>query len=116
LYVHPSTRSDEGKSAWISTVTHSHFQVHLQTQKGDKISMPRLAVNIFKSDGVGGFYSGLTASVMRQMTYTFMRFGAYETLKKQVPGDSFVHKVMLAGLAGAAGGMVTFLIFCLAIK
>ncbi|KAI6189692.1 hypothetical protein M3Y97_00036200 [Aphelenchoides bicaudatus] len=43
---------------------------------------------------------------MRQMTYTFMRFGAYEGLKTQVKGDSFMHKVALAGLAGAAGGLV----------
>lgn len=38
-----------------------------------------------------------------------MRFGAYETLKAQVPGDSFMHKIFLAGVAGAAGGLVSSL-------
>jgi dicarboxylate transporter 10 len=35
-----------------------------------------------------------------------MRFGAYEGLKTQFPGDSFLTRCALAGLAGAAGGIV----------
>lgn len=48
--------------------------------------------------------------VMRQMTYTITRFGAYETLKKQMPpgsNNSFVQKCALAAFAGACGGLVS---------
>lgn len=52
---------------------------------------------------------------MRQMTYTITRFGAYETAKKNMPAgsnNSFAQKVMLAGFAGAAGGLVGFQNVC----
>jgi len=84
------------------------IKVQMQTHSG-KVSMPRMAMKILKSDGIGGFYSGLTASVMRQMTYTITRFGCYETAKKQMPAgsnNSFIQKVGLAAISGAAGGLV----------
>lgn len=102
------------------------MKVHMQTQdNAAKKSMPRLAANIFKSDGLGGFYSGLTASVMRQMTYTsklnftknvfnlifylVTRFGCYETAKQSLPAgssNSFLAKVGLAAFGGACGGLI----------
>lgn len=38
-------------------------------------------VNIVKNDGIRGLYSGLSASLMRQITYSTVRFGVYEELK-----------------------------------
>jgi dicarboxylate transporter 10 len=86
------------------------MKVLLQTQKATgKLSMAGLGVKIYKTDGIGGFYSGLTASILRQMTYTITRFGCYETAKKYMPTDKnapFYQKVLLAGISGAAGGMM----------
>ncbi len=38
-------------------------------------------VHILKNDGVIGLYSGLSASLLRQLTYSTVRFGVYEELK-----------------------------------
>ncbi|OAA79548.1 Mitochondrial carrier domain protein [Akanthomyces lecanii RCEF 1005] len=38
-------------------------------------------VHILKNDGVIGLYSGISASLMRQLTYSTVRFGVYEELK-----------------------------------
>ncbi|KAI6186759.1 hypothetical protein M3Y98_00167500 [Aphelenchoides besseyi] len=85
------------------------MKVHLQTQQTGKLTLPSLAAKIYKSDGIGGFYNGLTASVLRQMTYSLTRFACYETVKNQMPADKampFYQKVLLAGFSGACGGIV----------
>lgn len=52
-------------------------------------------------------YNGLSASFLRQMTYSTTRFGIYEVAKQSIQGDtSFLTKVGIAGVAGAAGGFV----------
>ena len=38
-------------------------------------------VHILRHDGFRGLYSGLSASLLRQLTYSTTRFGVYETLK-----------------------------------
>lgn len=51
-------------------------------------------------------WNGLSASVLRQMTYSLTRFGMYETGKQMYRPDSFYGKIFLAAIAGAAGGLV----------
>lgn len=99
-------------SAGAACVTHplDLLKVHLQTQQSGKTGLIQMGVKVFKSDGVFGLYNGLTASLLRQLTYSLTRFGIYETVKKQVevPGRSmaFYEKVLLGGIAGLAGGFV----------
>lgn len=64
------------------------------------------------NEGVRGLYIGISASVMRQMTYSLTRFAAYEEIKHMVTphyaGSDAVPvwvKIGAAGLAGAAGGL-----------
>ncbi|KAI1716070.1 mitochondrial carrier protein [Ditylenchus destructor] len=85
------------------------LKVHLQTQQTGKLGLPQMAVRIWATDGFFGFYNGLSASLMRQLTYSTTRFGVYETAKKQFPIDQqlpFYQKVFLAGVSGACGGVV----------
>ncbi|VDN59800.1 unnamed protein product [Dracunculus medinensis] len=99
-------------SAGAACCTHplDLLKVHLQTQQQGKVTVGQMVVKIFKSDGVRGFYNGISASLLRQLTYSTTRFGMYETLKKQFPGDStsipFYQKAFLAGVSGACGGFV----------
>uniref|UniRef100_A0A914BXP9 Mitochondrial dicarboxylate carrier n=1 Tax=Acrobeloides nanus TaxID=290746 RepID=A0A914BXP9_9BILA len=98
-------------SAGAACCTHplDLLKVHLQTQQTGKLSLPQMSVKIWKSDGFFGFYNGLSASLLRQLTYSTTRFGIYETLKKQLPSDKsvpFYQKVFLAGFSGACGGFV----------
>ncbi|KAL3092884.1 hypothetical protein niasHT_030073 [Heterodera trifolii] len=82
------------------------LKVHLQTQQQGKLSLPGMSAKIYKTDGFSGFYNGLSASILRQLTYTTTRFAVYETVKKQSSGDlNFGQKMLLAGVAGACGGV-----------
>jgi dicarboxylate transporter 10 len=84
--------------------------VHLQTQQEGKLSIVRLTLKIVKEQGVFALYNGLSASLLRQLTYSTTRFGIYEVAKQAVavPGENvpFYQRVVLASLAGAAGGLV----------
>ena len=98
-------------SAGAACCTHplDLMKVHLQTQQTGKVTLPQMAAKILKSDGILGFYNGLSASLLRQLTYSTTRFGMYETMKKQFPQDQvlpFYQKAFLAGLSGAVGGFV----------
>ena len=43
-------------------------QVHLQTQQRANLSLVRMGIMVFKSDGITGLYNGLTASLLRQVS------------------------------------------------
>ncbi|XP_076288709.1 dicarboxylate carrier 1 isoform X6 [Lasioglossum baleicum] len=67
-------------SAGAACVTHplDLLKVHLQTQQEGKVSVIRLTTSIIQKQGVLALYNGLSASLLRQLTYSTMRFGAYE--------------------------------------
>ncbi|XP_039956567.1 mitochondrial dicarboxylate carrier [Bactrocera tryoni] len=94
-------------SAGAACCTHplDLIKVTLQTQQG-KLSVLQLTVKVVREQGVFAFYNGLSASVLRQMTYSMTRFGIYESGKQQINTDTFLGKITLAGLAGTAGGIV----------
>ncbi|CAJ0951905.1 unnamed protein product, partial [Mesorhabditis belari] len=98
-------------SAGAACCTHplDLLKVHLQTQQAGKITLGQMAVKLHKSDGLLAFYNGLSASLLRQLTYSTTRFAVYESLKKQYPSDKnlpFLQKALLAGVSGALGGLV----------
>ena len=68
-----------------------------------------MARHILQADGVKGIYSGLSASLLRQITYSTTRFGVYEQLKqvftstKEQP--SFLALVAMASTSGFLGGI-----------
>ncbi|XP_071876445.1 dicarboxylate carrier 1 [Bombus fervidus] len=99
-------------SAGAACVTHplDLLKVHLQTQQEGKISIARLTTTIIQNQGILALYNGLSASLLRQLTYSTMRFGAYEVGKQtfETSGQSllFYQKLLLAGFSGAAGGVL----------
>ncbi|PAV79116.1 hypothetical protein WR25_03198 [Diploscapter pachys] len=98
-------------SAGAACCTHplDLLKVHLQTQQQGKMTITQMCSKIFKSDGFMGFYNGLSASLLRQLTYSTTRFGIYETVKAQIGSDAnlpFYQKALLAGFSGACGGLV----------
>jgi len=54
------------------------LKVHLQTQQDGKIGIVRQTANIIKADGILALYNGLSASLVRQLTYSTTRFAIYE--------------------------------------
>lgn len=114
-----------GGMASICAATFTHpldlLKVLLQTPEAHaageatkaKASIVRTTVRIVQNQGITALYNGLTASWLRQLTYSTTRFGIYETSKQVLVGESgdassipFMKKVFLAGVSGAAGGFV----------
>lgn len=94
-------------SVGAAMVTHplDLIKVTLQTQQGH-LSVAQLIPKLAREQGVLVFYNGLSASVLRQLTYSTARFGVYEAGKKYVNTDTFGGKVALAGASGLVGGIV----------
>lgn len=78
-------------------------KVTLQTQQEGKLSAVQLTGKIIRERGIFALYNGISASLLRQLTYSTTRFGLYEVGKNDF-GTSFLGKVLLAGASGAAGG------------
>lgn len=86
------------------------LKVTLQTQQESKLTAIQLTGKIIRERGIFALYNGLTASLLRQITYSTTRFGLYE-VGKQEYGTTFLGKVLLAGASGAAGGKLTLFFF-----
>lgn len=85
-------------------------KVRLQTASIPKPTLFQMAISIWKSDGLLGIYSGLSAGLLRQATYSLTRFGAYEYLKENyVPQDkqsSMAYLLPISMISGGVGGIV----------
>ncbi|KAJ9300762.1 hypothetical protein DTO271G3_1926 [Paecilomyces variotii] len=101
-------------SCCAAAVTHplDLVKVRLQTRKhGDPKGMLRTFVHVVKNNGVLGLYNGLSASLLRQITYSTTRFGVYEELKNRATTSSSsppstATLVGIACLSGFIGGLV----------
>lgn len=82
-------------------------QVRLQTRKGDAPrSMTGTVVRIVGAEGPLALYSGLSASLLRQLTYSTVRFAVYEELKARAGRDpSFAALGAMAAASGFLGGV-----------
>ena len=72
------------------------------------LNFAAMAVKIMRDDGFFALYNGLSASCLRQATYTTTRFAIYGAIKS-MKGDSslsFVEKISLAAVSGAVGAFV----------
>ncbi|KAM8701630.1 hypothetical protein ACLKA7_005242 [Drosophila subpalustris] len=94
-------------SAVAVTATHplDLVKVQLQTQL-EKTEVKQLIAHVYKKAGIIGFYSGISASWFRQLTYTTSRFAIYEYGKRFVDTNNVGTKVQLATIAGVLGGIV----------
>ncbi|GLA35823.1 mitochondrial dicarboxylate transporter [Aspergillus niger] len=100
-------------SCFAAAVTHPldlgtpefFLRVRLQTRgPGAPSTMVGTFVHVFKNDGFFGLYSGLSAAILRQLTYSTTRFGIYEELKNHFTSpDSPPGLFTLIGMASASG-------------
>ncbi|XP_071814952.1 mitochondrial dicarboxylate carrier-like [Apostichopus japonicus] len=87
-------------------------KVHLQTQQKVEMGAFSMGVKVVRNEGALGLYNGLSASVLRQLTYSLTRFAIYDSLKNRISEGNndkplpFYQKTMLAMFAGAIGGFV----------
>ncbi|VDL99150.1 unnamed protein product [Schistocephalus solidus] len=96
-------------SAMAAAVTHplDLIKVHLQTQQKKELGMISMGIRVFKNDGFFALYNGLSASLLRQLTYSMTRFGIYETYKTNLGRKmTFAESAGVAMISGFAGGVV----------
>merc|ERR1719219_666341 len=99
-------------SAGAACCTHplDLLKVHLQTAGKEKTNLIKSTVNIVRNQGVLALYNGLSASLLRQLTYSTTRFAIYDMSKEYLSphGEptSFLQNVSVAVVAGASGGLV----------
>eukprot|EP00127_Corallochytrium_limacisporum_P004646 Clim_evm21s171 gene=Clim_evmTU21s171 len=87
------------------------MQVASRAAGGQQVTIAGTAGQIFHESGVLGFYDGLSASLLRQVTYSTTRFAVYDIVKDKFPKteDGYVplwQKVASAAIAGGLGGFV----------
>ncbi|KAF9535738.1 dicarboxylic acid transporter [Crepidotus variabilis] len=81
-------------------------KVRMQTlPDGRRPSTFRVMQLSITKHGVGSLYAGLSASLMRQMSYSLVRLGAYEKMKTQLSKDGKPSQTKLLLAACLAGGM-----------
>lgn len=100
-------------STAAACVTHplDLIKVHLQTQQEVKMRMMGMTLNVVRREGFLALYSGLTASLCRQMTYSSSRFAIYETVRDKMKRKNkgplpFYQKALLAAFGGLMGGFI----------
>ncbi|RVX76078.1 hypothetical protein B0A52_00435 [Exophiala mesophila] len=101
-----------------AVVTHplDLIKVRLQTRtaQAPKTTLGTIAF-VFRNEGVLGLYAGLSAALLRQLTYSTVRFGVYEDLKTRFapqptesnpkPRQSLFNLVLMSSAAGFLGGI-----------
>ena len=107
-------------SAAICTHPIDLVKVRMQTNKqaikvGGTVTerppgMVRTALNVMGADGIRGLYGGLSASLGRQLSYSTVRFGAYDVLKvrREAQGlgePDLLSKIGMSMVAGGIGGV-----------
>ncbi|KAI1201489.1 putative dicarboxylate carrier protein [Nemania serpens] len=99
-------------SSMAACVTHplDLVKVRLQLRSGDAPkNMSGTFMHIVRTSGPRGLYDGLTASLLRQMTYSTVRFGVYEDLKRRFTPDgqkpSLPLLIGLSSFSGFLGGI-----------
>lgn len=99
-----------GLASCIATLaTHPLDLLKVQIQSRETSStLSKAVIHIHKHNGVGGFYRGLSAGLLRQATYSSARFAAYDVLKVKIcdkKNPSFLQLTLAAAMAGAIGGV-----------
>ncbi|KAF4470063.1 dicarboxylate carrier [Fusarium albosuccineum] len=109
LYLRQILHHDNG---FMLTSAGETVKVRLQMRTGNAPkNMVGTFVHILRNDGPLGLYSGISASLLRQMTYSTVRFGVYEELKTRLSNrsdggnPSFPTLVALAAGSGFLGGI-----------
>ncbi|PFH54727.1 hypothetical protein AMATHDRAFT_72486 [Amanita thiersii Skay4041] len=87
-------------------------KVRMQTLNPPHQSLKPSIVSVIRTSitesGFRSLYTGLTASLMRQMSYSLVRIGSYEKIKYKLIGSgksSAMHLLLASSIAGGLGGI-----------
>lgn len=85
------------------------MQTYIPPSGGGHVSVLHVLRTTIAESGVRSLFTGISASIFRQMTYSLVRIGAYENMKYRLSKDGqkpSSGKLLLAAMAaGGLGGM-----------
>jgi len=107
--LHPSLGRHKSVRLYLSIrfIPHVHCS-RMQTLGSERLSTLAVIRNSITLSGVPSLYAGLSASLLRQLSYSLVRLGAYERFKAYLSRDrklSPAHILFAACLAGGLGGL-----------
>eukprot|EP01084_Bolivina_argentea_P046664 85934_1 len=73
-----------GATGWLAIHPADVLKVRCQIREQEAVSMFNVAKNIYANEGFRSFYSGLSAAITRQLTYTTLRLGLYEVIRERI--------------------------------
>mmetsp|Transcript_14177 Transcript_14177/g.22132 ORF Transcript_14177/g.22132 Transcript_14177/m.22132 type:complete len:306 (+) Transcript_14177:58-975(+) len=73
-----------GATGWLFIHPADVIKVRCQIHEEGAMTMMGACKNMLKEEGVLSFYSGLSAAITRQLTYTTLRLGLYEVIREKV--------------------------------
>ncbi|KAF8238379.1 mitochondrial carrier [Tricholoma matsutake] len=84
-------------------------RIRMQTLRVKAGSKPPSIVSVIHASiaqsGFRNLYVGLSASILRQMSYSLVRFGSYEKMKARISQDGQPSAIRLLAAASIAGGL-----------
>jgi len=81
-------------------------KIRMQTQGAQRLSILHVLQTSVSECGIfRGLFTGISASIMRQMSYSLVRLGSYEAIKQKLSGDHRASTVKLLSAAALAGGL-----------
>ncbi|PLB43366.1 mitochondrial carrier [Aspergillus steynii IBT 23096] len=99
-----------GGSASCMAVVVSHpldlVKVRMQMDGGARQGTAKTAIRIVQSEGISGLYSGLSAGLMRQLTYGSVRIGLYESIKEKCRENGISLNAPALAMVAATTGFV----------
>eukprot|EP00466_Bigelowiella_natans_P018065 jgi/Bigna1/77004/fgenesh1_pg.45_\ len=100
-----------GVSGWMFVHPFDVLKVRMQVNEGTA-SMFSVAGQIYSKEGIPGLYSGLSAAVTRQLTYTTLRLGLYDVIRDSMSGGSGDVSFGLKLCTGLTAGATAATICC----
>ncbi|KAJ3186772.1 Mitochondrial dicarboxylate transporter, partial [Irineochytrium annulatum] len=89
-------------AAGAAVLTHPLDTIKVRLQGRGHLPLFSTTLSMLRAEGIMSFYQGLTASLLRQLTYSTARFAVYDQLK-----DGLGWSPVLAGMGGGfVGGIV----------
>jgi len=78
----------------------------MQTLGVQRLSILRVVQTSVLEYGIfRGLFTGMSASIMRQMSYSLVRLGSYEVIKQRLSGERRASTGKLLSAAALAGGL-----------
>lgn len=95
-----------GRTIPLLTPHSNHTRSRMQTQRAQRVSILHvLRTSVLEYGVFRGLFTGISASIMRQMSYSLVRLGSYEAIKQKLSRKGRASTVKLLSAAALAGGL-----------